>query len=122
MSNTPIEAEIVRTYVKERGAGRRDGDHLDAGIGAVGDFHRSQNRLADVVEADGAISRLVEDVYERDVESAHDIADSKVDIRQSIRVRARPQKGAAVSWPLSTVIRAVFLANSRAWKNLLEAN
>jgi hypothetical protein len=37
-------------------------------------------------------------------------------------MRARPQQGAAVSWPLSTIIRAIFLANSRAWKKLLDAN
>jgi hypothetical protein len=113
ISSTLAEGK-VGTHVKEGGAGRRDGDDLDAGVGAVRDFEGSQNRLADVVEADGAIARLVEDGDERDVESGHNIADSKVDIGQSVRVRAGPQKRAAISRPLSTIVRTILLADTGA--------
>jgi len=74
-----------------------------------------------VVQADGAIAGLVEDVDERDVESVHDIAESKIDICQSRLMRAGPEKGATVSRPLSTIVCAVLLTNTRAWKKLLDA-
>jgi len=98
--------------VEEGGTCRRDSDDLDASVGAVGNLEGCQNRLADVVEADGAIARLVPDGDERDVEGIDGIPESKVDVGQSVRVRADPEKGSAVSRPLSTIVRAVLLANT----------